>query len=428
MSKETLNQTSDYSTSSDSLDIDEDTNPVLQDNTSGTKNKRMKRVLRNIILLFFGVFVLFFVVAFLWLAGYFSSWMCGAVQRDSILWKQFSCTTTSSSEVDKDQQYPYEEKDDKNVTSTDLETVVTKVVEENADSVVGIGVFGGSETADRIVGSGFIASSSGLIVTNQHVVSSGEKDSFFVVIGKDNDQVEVDAIYRDEINDIALLKVNKKDLRAIPLGDSVALKVGQTAIAIGNPLGSFSNTVTVGSISALNREVEVSGDSFRFSSRTHFDVIQTDAAINPGNSGGPLINSNGEVIGVNFATISGADNLSFALPINLVKQRIKELNEFGNFRLPFLGVEYQRKLIFYRNEGVIGAVVANVVPGSPASEAGILRGDIIVQFAGKDLENESLLNLIQRSTIGEEVEIVIIRDNESKAIKVTIADRNKFNN
>ncbi len=426
MSKETLDQTSDYNTNSDTLDIGENTNSVLQDSSNETKNRRVKRVLRNIVLLFFGVSVLFFVIAFLWLAGYFNSWICGAVQRDSILWKQFSCTTTTSSEVDENKQYPYEEKDDKNVTSTDLETVVTKVVEENADSVVGIGAFGGSETADRIVGSGFIVSSSGLIVTNQHVVSSGEKDSFFVVIGKDNNQVEVDAIYRDEINDIALLKIAKKDLKAIPLGDSSGLRVGQTAIAIGNPLGSFSNTVTVGSISALNREVEVSDDRFRFSSRTHFDVIQTDAAINPGNSGGPLINSNGEVIGVNFATISGADNLSFALPINLVKQRIEELNEFGNFRLPFLGVEYQRKLIFYQNEGIIGAVVVNVVAGSPAGDAGIVRGDVIVQYAGKDLEDTSLLNLIQRSQIGEEVEIILIRNGKSMTVKTTIGDRNEF--
>jgi len=420
MSKELINPESE---DSDHLDHDH-----TNHNHDG-ENKRSKHTLRKMMTLFLGVFVLVFVIAFLWLAGYFNSWMCSAVQRDSVLWNKFSCSgSSSSSTVNKDQQYSFEEKDDQNVIVTDLETVVTKIVEENADSVVGIGVLGGSETADQIVGSGFVASSSGLIVTNQHVVSSGDEDDFFVVIGESNDQIEVETIYRDEINDVALLKVDKQDLRAIPLGDSSSLKVGQTAIAIGNPLGSFSNTVTVGSISALNREVEVSGDSFRFSSRTHFDVIQTDAAINPGNSGGPLINSNGEVIGVNFATISGADNMSFALPINLVKQRIEELNEFGNFRLPFLGVEYQRRLVFYKNEGVVGAVVASVVAGSPAAEAGIVRGDIIVQYDGKDLEDASLLNLIQRSQIGEEVEIVLIRNGESTTVKATIADRNEFGN
>ncbi|HRO65607.1 MAG TPA: PDZ domain-containing protein, partial [Candidatus Dojkabacteria bacterium] len=107
--------------------------------------------------------------------------------------------------------------------------------------------------------------------------------------------------------------------------------------------------------------------------------------------------------------------------------RIQELNEFGDFRLPFLGVEYQRRLVFYKNEGVVGAIVMNVVENSPAATAGIVEGDVIVQFAGKDLEDESLLNLIQRSKIGEEVDIVVIRDGESETIKVTIADRNEFN-
>lgn len=426
MSKEVLPSEYDNpleSESSDQYNYDDSSSDQMLEND----RPKRKRSFRKFLTVFITVLIVGGVVAFLWLAGYFNTWMCAAVQKDSILWDKFSCSGTSST-VNKDQEYSYEEKDDKNVVVTDLESVVTQIVEENAGAVVGIGIVGGTEAADRIVGTGFVASASGLIVTNQHVVSSGNEDNFFIVIGEDTDPVEVKTIYRDEINDIALLKVDKTDLQTIPLGDSSSLKVGQTAIAIGNPLGSFSNTVTVGSISALNREVEVSGDSFRFSSQTHFDVIQTDAAINPGNSGGPLINSNGEVIGVNFATISGADNLSFALPINLVKQRIQELNEFGNFRMPFLGVEYQRRLVFYRNEGIVGAVVANVVSGSPAAEAGIVRGDVIVQYDGKDLEDESLLNLIQRSQIGEEVEIVVIRNGETTTLKATIEDRNEFSN
>lgn len=423
MSKEIL--PSEYDETLDSETSDQYDHDDSSDHIGENNRPKRKRTFRKFLAVFITVLIVGGVIAFLWLAGYFNSWMCSAVQKDSILWNRFSCSGSSST-VNQDQQYSYQEKDNQNVIVTDLETVVTKIVEENADAVVGIGISGGAEAADRIVGSGFVVSASGLIVTNQHVVSSGDEDDFFVVIGEDTDPIEVETIYRDEINDIALLKVGRGDLQTIPLGDSSSLRVGQTAIAIGNPLGSFSNTVTVGSISALNREVEVSGDSFRFSSRTHFDVIQTDAAINPGNSGGPLINSNGEVIGVNFATISGADNMSFALPINLVKQRIQELNEFGNFRLPFLGVEYQRRLVFYRNEGVIGAVVANVIPGSPAAEAGIIRGDVIVQYDGKDLEDESLLNLIQKSQIGQEVEIVVIRNDETTTVKATIRDRNEF--
>lgn len=417
MSKEVISQTYEEEPLPSSEESYFDNNPP--------KKRSIKKLIVKFILLLF-VFLLFvFGGLFIWMAGYFNTWMCSIVKQDSILWSQFTCSPVTST-VDEKQSFPYEEKKDKNIVTTDLETVVTKVVEETSNSVVGIGVIGGTESADRIVGSGFIVSSAGLIVTNQHVVSFGQENNFFVVIGKDSEQIKVEKIYRDEINDIALVQVNKKDLKAIPLGDSSKLKVGQTAIAIGNPLGSFSNTVTVGSISALNREVEVSTDVFRFSSQTHFDVIQTDAAINPGNSGGPLINSNGEVIGVNFATISGADNMSFALPINLIKRRIEELNEYGNFRLPFLGVEYQQRLVFYKNEGIIGAVVTNVVPGSPASEAGLVRGDVIVQFNGKPLEDESLLNLIQRSKIGEEVELLVLRDSGTVTLKAKIQDRNNI--
>ncbi len=400
-----------------------------QDKSEMSERPVKKRIgfLKRIVTLLLLILLVVSFGAFLWLGGYFQGWMCDAVKKDSVLWNKFSCSPSSVT-VNSGQTFSYEEKEDQNIVVTDLENVVTQVVEENAEAVVGIGILGGSESTDQIVGSGFVVSSSGLIVTNQHVVSSGDENDYFVVVGEDTEQISVKKIYRDEINDIALVEIAKSDLKAIPLGDSGSVKVGQTAIAIGNPLGSFSNTVTVGSISALNREVEVSDDRFRFSSRTHFDVIQTDAAINPGNSGGPLINSNGVVIGVNFATISGADNMSFALPINLVKQRIQELNEFGNFRLPFLGVEYQRRLVFYQNEGVVGAVVVSVVPDGPVARAGIVRGDIIVQYDGKGLEEQSLLNLIQRSQIGEEVEIVIIRNGESKIVKATIADRNEFRN
>lgn len=394
--------------------------------TKPNKGSRFKKLLFIFTALSFCTLAFFGTTSFLWLGGYVDNWICTSVQEDSKIWNKFSCSTQSISESTTGETYEFNEKDEKNVIVSDLEEVVTKVVADSSASVVGIGVYGRNVVADQVVGSGFVVSANGLIVTNQHVVSSGDVQDFFVIIGEDTDPIKVDQIYRDELNDIALLKVSKTELKTIPLGDSSTLKVGQTVIAIGNPLGSLSNTVTVGTVSALNREVDVSDDAFNFASRTHFDVIQTDAAINPGNSGGPLINSNGEVIGVNFATISGADNLSFALPINWVKQRIQELNEFGSFRIPFMGVEYQRRLVFYKNESIIGAVVMNVVAGSPAEKAGIVVGDVIVQYNNKDLENDSLLNLIQRSKIGDEVEVVLIRNNENVTIKVTISDRNEF--
>jgi len=392
--------------------------------TAPVKKHGFKRTSYKILFVLLLLLIAGTTMGFLWYGGYIENWMCSAVQEKSTLWNKFSCGKTSI--VNNNEEFSYESKQEQNVMVTDLESVVTKVVAESSDSVVGIGIFGNSEITDQVVGSGFVVSAEGLIVTNQHVVSGGDEQDFFVVAGENSEPIKVEKIYRDEINDIALLKVANTSLKVIPLGDSSVLKVGQTAIAIGNPLGSLSNTVTVGSISALNREVDVSGDTFRFSSKTHFDVIQTDAAINPGNSGGPLINSNGEVIGVNFATISGADNLSFALPINLVKTRIDELNEYGDFRLPFLGVEFQRRLVFYKNEGIVGAVVMRVVENSPAEKAGIQRGDVIVEYSGKSLEDDSLLNLIQKSKIGEEVEILLIRGDENVTVKVLIGDKQDF--
>lgn len=390
----------------------------------GSKTPRKRGAMSKILILLIVFFTCFGVSAVasavLWYGGIVQTQVCDLVKSDSSIGKQFDCNDVES------EDFVIEEKRESNPVVTDLEQVVTKVVEESSGAVVGIGVKGNNVNQDKIVGSGFVASSNGLVVTNNHVVSGGTVDDFFVLIGTAEEPIAVKEIIQDEVNDIALLKVDASNLQALPLGDSETIKVGQTAIAIGNPLGDLSNTVTVGTISALNREVEVSDDSFNFSSKTHFDVIQTDAAINPGNSGGPLINSNGEVVGVNFATISGADNLSFALPINIVKQRINELNEFGAFRMPFLGVEYQRRLVFYENEGIVGAVVGRVVPESPAAKAGIKTNDIIVQFDGESLEDTSLLNLIQRTEIGEEVEVVIIRDGKSQTVNVTIADRNEL--
>jgi serine protease Do len=209
------------------------------------------------------------------------------------------------------------------------------------------------------------------------------------------------------------------------LGDSSNLTVGQTVIAIGNPLGDLTGTVTSGIISGLNREVEVGANFFNTDVEAFEDVIQTDAAINPGNSGGPLINTNGEVIGVNFATIQGADNLSFAIPIDRVKLRIDELNQFGDFRIPFMGIEYRRRVVFIDDEALIGALVTSVFTSSPADKAGVEIGDVIVQYDDKTLEEESLFSLIQKSEIGEAVKIIVIRDGEQVSLDVVIGQQSK---
>jgi S1-C subfamily serine protease len=314
------------------------------------------------------------------------------------------------------------------VLISDIETIVTKVVEDAAPAVVGIGIdINGELSEDSIVGSGFIITENGLIVTNQHVVSDGEASDYFVVLPEGEETVAVEEIYRDQLSDIAILKIDKETLPTIPLGDSDNLQVGQTVIAIGNPLGSLNGTVTTGIISGLNRDVEVGGGFFNSNLESYEDVIQTDAAVNPGNSGGPLINSQGEVIGVNFATIQDADNLSFALPINRVKQRVEELNEYGDFRIPFVGIEYRQRVFFYKSDTLIGAVIVDVLENGPADQAGLKKGDVIVQYDGKSLDENTLFNLIQKSEIAEEVEVVVFRDSEQMTLNLVIGERSDYN-
>lgn len=277
---------------------------------------------------------------------------------------------------------------------------------------------------EQDIGSGFIISEDGLIVTNKHVVSDREA-KYKVVIGED-EVVEVADIYRDPVSDLAILKVNKTGLKPLELGDSDKLKVGQMVIAIGTALGEFRSTVTTGVISGLGRGI-VAGDYFSGSERLD-NVIQTDAAINPGNSGGPLLDSSGRVIGVNVAMSANGENIGFALPINLVKESIETFKSTGEFDRPYLGVAYRMisKRAALLNEVPQGAWVEEVMEDSPAQKAGIESGDIIVEVDGQKLteaEDASLANLINRKKIGQVVEVKIWRQGEEKAVKVTLEKR-----
>ena len=186
----------------------------------------------------------------------------------------------------------------------------------------------------------------------------------------------------DRTTDLAILEITARDLPIVELGDSDATKVGQTAIAIGNALGRYQNTVTVGVVSGIARELQASsgfGDV-----KTYANVIQTDAALNPGNSGGPLLNSGGQVVGINVATSFGADNISFAVPVNTLKPILKGFLEEGRIIKPYLGVVYT---MVTPDIGLLrklpeGAFISRVVKDSPADDAGLVRGDIIVKFDG----------------------------------------------
>lgn len=327
------------------------------------------------------------------------------------------------------------------------ESVVIDIAEDASDSVVTVaiikeqqvaqsyfldpfGVFGSPlskpsgkpETVERDIGTGFVVSKEGMIVTNKHVVA--DLDAEYRIITKNDEELEVQKIYRDPVNDIAILSVNA-ELNPIDLGDSNNLKVGQFVVAIGTALGEFRHTVTTGVISGMGRGIQA-GDGFGGFVEELDNVIQTDAAINPGNSGGPLINSAGQVIGVNTAVSTAGENIGFAIPINVVKASLDNFYATGKFSRPLLGVRYrmipQETAIL--NNVPQGAYLVEVVEGSTAADAGFIQGDIIMKFGGEKLsdDDKSLASLINKKKVGEIVEIEYWRDGETSIVSVELKE------
>lgn len=326
------------------------------------------------------------------------------------------------------------------------ESVVIDVAEKMSPSVVTVSVqtprrrvlqfnpFGGFSQSiqggeDQDIGTGFIVSSDGLIITNKHVVSNTEAK--YKVITKDGKEYEAKQISRDPSNDIAIVKIDTEPvegqaLQPVELGDSSNLKVGQFVIAIGTALGEFRHTVTTGVISGLGRGI-TAGTSFQGYVEELDNIIQTDAAINPGNSGGPLLNSAGQVIGVNVAVAQGAQNIGFALPINTVKDALNQFKTTGSFPAKaYLGVEYQMitKQSAILNSLPQGAYVVNVVANSPAESAGIKPEDVIVKIDGKEIKEEKggLATLITKYKAGETVGLEIWRDSETLKLRATLSE------
>ncbi len=323
------------------------------------------------------------------------------------------------------------------------ESNVVGVVEEARHSVVSIAISklqveqGNIVEIGSNIGSGFIVDNKGLIITNQHVVSNPNLD--YKIVDYKGDEYSIKKIYRDDVNDIALLSVDScpdgkecksSMLDAIKLGDSAKLKVGEGVVAIGTPLGQYAGSATTGIVSGLERSVTASAGGFWGEPKKYDNVIQTDAAINPGNSGGPLLNMDAEVIGVNFATTSGADNIAFALPIDIVKNRLDEYRKYGKFLMPVLGVqigeyfnEFEARMYTYQGyELVPGAMIEAVVSGTSADEVGLQKGDIIMEVNGEKVRS-SLGNLIQQYKVGEEVEVKYWRKGEVKSVKVELGER-----
>lgn len=312
------------------------------------------------------------------------------------------------------------------------ENAIVDVVNKTSSSVVSIGVsrrvvnpfdpFALPRKEDSTIGTGFVVSDKGIIVTNKHVVS--DTDVKYTIITKDGQKYETQRIYRDAILDLALVQVNASGLKPAELGDSSKLQVGQTAIAIGNALGKFTNTVTTGVISGLGRKV-VAGDPFSGSSESLDNLIQTDAAINPGNSGGPLLNSAGQVIGLNVATTEGAQNIGFAIPSNLIKPIIDEFVSKGSVSRPFMGIQYRfiSKDVAILNEVPQGVYIQDLVDRGPAQQAGIQTGDIITKINSQTVDSENKISeIVSKSNIGQRLTLDIWRDGKTMSVQVTLSD------
>lgn len=326
------------------------------------------------------------------------------------------------------------------------ESAVIDVTEAVADSVVTVSIkqekvvspffltpfgFPGSqgraetETVEQDIGSGFIVEGN-LVVTNKHVVSDPSAE--YKVIDKQGNEHAVLDIYRDPANDLAILKVDQdSNLQAIELGDSDNLKVGQSVIAIGTALGEFRHTVTTGVVSGLGRGIQA-GSGFGGFVEELDNVIQTDAAINPGNSGGPLLNSIGQVIGINTAVSASGQNIGFAIPINILKNSLDNFESTGQFDRAFLGVSYQviPRDTALLNDVPAGALVRQVVEGSSAADAGLKVGDIIVRLDGKSMADEenSLAEIINSKRVGDKISVEYWRDGEMATVEIELRSMN----
>lgn len=284
---------------------------------------------------------------------------------------------------------------------------------------------GEEEEIEENIGSGFVIDAEGLVVTNKHVVS--DMGAGYQVITNEDKVLEVEKIYRDPANDLAILKVKTEGAKLTPaeLGDSDKLKVGQFVIAIGTALGEFKNTVTTGVVSGLGRGI-TAGSPYESYVEEIDDVIQTDAAISPGNSGGPLLNGLGQVVGVNVAVAAQGENIAFAIPINIVKASLENFKQTGEFSRPFLGIRYE---IIDQETGIMqklpqGAYLMEVIKGSPAEKAGLKEGEVITKFDGKELteEEEKLATLINRKKVGDRVKLEVWRKGETREVSLVLEE------
>ena len=318
------------------------------------------------------------------------------------------------------------------ISTSDYSTTITDVVEKTSPAVVTVvvnipgevSIFGQAPDQEAS-GSGVIISPDGYIITNNHVVENA-KEVEVILAGGNRFPAEI--VGTDAFDDLAVLKIDREQACfPIKFGNSEMLSPGETVIAIGSPLGKFQNTVTVGVVSATDRDLQVSAN-YQMEG-----LIQTDAAINQGNSGGPLFNLKGEVIGINTLIVRGgvstaAEGLGFAIPSNKAKVVSEQIIQQGYFARPYLGIRWE-----WITPGIAdayslpvewGAYISGVADNTPAEEAGLQEGDIIVQFGDRELnENNPFINALYDHSPGEKVNLSVIREQETVEIEVTLGEQ-----
>lgn len=313
--------------------------------------------------------------------------------------------------------------------ATEDNKTVANMIEETMESVVGISklkdngssIFSSSNENLLGIGTGIIVSENGYILSNEHV--TGSKFSKCYITLEDGKNHDGTVVWSDSDLDLSLTKIDGKNLKAIKLGDSDNINIGEAVYAIGNPIGyEFRRTVTAGIISAKNRTIKLEEDNKQ---SYMSDLIQTDATINPGNSGGPLIYPNGEIIGINTVKISSAEGIGFAVPINVVKPVLENFIKEGNYNQATIGLyAYDREVIPYLNNNISftnGIYVAQIIKNGPASKTELKEGDIITSIDGKILNTmNDLREYIYSKKPGEEVTLEISRGKINKSIKITL--------
>jgi len=338
------------------------------------------------------------------------------------------------------------------IPQTTQEQKIINVVKENSSSVVSVVAYKdvpvyeqtysqdfffiiprleqkGTERQQVGAGTGFIVSEDGLILTNKHVVS--DVDAEYVVVMNDNKEYNAKVLARDPVQDLAIMKIEGgNNLKPLKLGNVDDIQIGQTVIAIGNALGRFQNTVSVGVISGLGRTIVATGSDF--STERLEDIIQTDTAINRGNSGGPLINLRGEVVGINTAISTEGQNIGFAISIDKAKRSLEQVKTIGKISYPYMGVRYvilDKEISKARNIEIdYGALIVGddnsaVIEGSPAQKGGIKEGDIILEMNGEKItKDNSLAKIISKYDPFETVNLKILRDGQEIYLNITLGE------